>query len=399
VIKVLRNRCFRRLWLGSLLAAMGFQVSRVALILYVFHATGSVFDLAMLIVLEALPAAVVAPLGGAVIDGLGKRGVLVACNLALAALALLLLLRPSPATAYLMAGLQSALGTLFQSARAAAVPLVVAPDDLPRANGIEQSAANLVLVAGPLLGAELVKRAGLPAAVIGDVVFLLLSTHLVAGVRVGRAEGGAAGGRQAGSLAGVWEGWAYVARHRLALPLYLLQFGAMLCAGMWAPLAPFVIRDRAGAPDQLLGWQLSVFGAGGALGGLIAPGLVRHAGLGATLRAGLLAEGASLTLYALIPGPGASLVIMVLWGVAVSVTAVSAYSLLQGGVDESYLGRVMAALKQCEGCAAVLAVCLALVLGTVLSSSQVLLGAGLLFLGITAASSLSRGGRMLLMTR
>ena len=73
VLELLRNGSFRNLWIASLLSALGSQVSKIGLLLYLFDTRGEVISIALLVVLETLPGAVAAPLAGAVVDGMNKQ--------------------------------------------------------------------------------------------------------------------------------------------------------------------------------------------------------------------------------------------------------------------------------------------------------------------------------------
>ena len=192
------------------------------------------------------------------------------------------------------------------------------------------------------------------------------------------------------------QGWRYLARHRVALHLTLMPFIALLCTGTWTPLAPSFIRDRLGGSDQVLGWQLGTLGIGTVLGGIIAPALVKRFGAGVILFVGFLAEGALQCAYALASNIEASMAVIFLWGVAVSVAAVPFYSILQAVVEKRFLGRVFSVIKQSEQIALVLAMLFAVVLRDLLGSHLVFLLAGLLYLGFTAALSYSKGGKLLL---
>ena len=107
MIRVLGNRSFRNLWLASLLSMTGSQISRVGLILYVSSTGDSVLALALLLILELLPGALVAPLAGVVIDAYSKRVVMIVSDLLRMVFMLLIWWRPTPGMIYVMAALHS----------------------------------------------------------------------------------------------------------------------------------------------------------------------------------------------------------------------------------------------------------------------------------------------------
>ena len=395
---VLHNRSFRNIWLASLLSMMGSQISRIGLILYLFTTRDSVFDLALLIVLETLPGMFAAPVAGAVSDRASKRAVMVISDLVRAGSTGLILLWPTLEMIYLMTALHSIATAFFQPAKSASIPLIVEKSDLPQANGIDQSAMNLMLIAGPVIGAQLLLNVGLSTTLIIDSLSFLVSAWLVARVKTLRVEGHIAERSTALNLVQIKVGWQYFIRHRLARHLNLLFFVSLLCTGIWMPLAPFFIRQHLGASEHILGWQLGVFGTGTVVGALLAPRLIARFGKGLSLFVSLLAEASSLIVYALVSHVGVSMVVIFTLGIIVSFIVVPFYSILQVVVAKRFLGRVFSVIKLCENLAIVLAMVAAMLLNDLLGSRLIFLIAGSCYFGLTMVSSLTQGGKRLLAT-
>jgi len=396
---MLRNGSFRKLWVSSLLSTVGSQVSRLGLILYVFDTRGQILSLALLVLADTLPGAVAAPLAGAVVDGLNKRVVMVVSDLSRMILMLVILVRPSLGVIYLMTALHSVATVFFEPAKSAAIPLIVKQEDLTRANGLEQSAANLTLIAGPVLGAILLRQFGLKANLLFDAASFLVSALMVARVTIRQVERKPIDLSAAGAVNEIKEGGRYLLRHPLALHLSFLLFLALSCTSLWLPLAPFFIRDRLGVSEQLMGWQTGLFGLGAAIGALIAPRLIDRFGTGVTLFAAFLGEALNMMLYSVVSRVGISMLVIFVWGVILSIIVVPFYSILQKIVEERFLGRVFSLIKQGENLAVVLAMVAAVLLQGFVAAPLILLLAGLVYFAFTVASSFSRGGRALLATQ
>jgi predicted MFS family arabinose efflux permease len=399
VLQLLRNASFRNLWVSSLLSTVGSQVSRLGLILYVFDTRGEIGSLALLAVVDTLPGAVAAPLAGAVVDGLNKRVVMIVSDLSRMVFMSVILVHPSLGVIYLMTALHSVATVFFQPAKSAAIPLIVKQEDLTRANGLEQSAANVTLIAGPVLGAILLRQFGLTASLLFDAASFLVSALMVARVTIRQVERKQIQLSAAGAVNDITEGGRYLLRHPLALHLACSLFVALSCTSLWIPLAPFFIRERLGVSEQLLGWQAGLFGVGAALGGLLAPRLVERIGTGVTLFAAFLGEALNMMLYSVVSRVGMSMLVIFVWGVVLSIIVVPFYSLLQKIVDERFLGRVFSLIKQGENLAVVLAMAVAVLLQGFVATPLILLLAGLVYFAFTVASSFSRGGRALLATQ
>jgi len=240
---------------------------------------------------------------------------------------------------------------------------------------------------------------GLKVTLIVDALSFLASAILVARVKSRAQAREYVALSLAGTLQNVKAGWNYIATHRLVLRLNVMVFVSLLCAGMWMPLAPSFIKDQLSASSRLLGWQIGIFGLGAILGGLLAPVLVKKIGKGLMVFLGLLTEGVSLTVYAVVSHIVISTLIMFGLGIVVSIVVVAFYSILQTVVEEPFLGRVFSIVKQSENVAIVLAMSMAALLHGFLNSHVILLVAGLFYVVLTIASSFSRGGRLLLGTR
>jgi len=393
-LAVLRSRNFQRLLLGASLSLAGAQATRIALLLYVVQSQGRVPDLALLVVMETVPGAIVAPLAGALVDRSRKRALMLAANVGRIGLLALLIAHPAYWMMCVVAGCQSMLLVFFQPARAAAIPLVVAENDLPRANGLDQSASDLMLVVAPVFGAEIFMQLGLQATLLVEAILLLASTGLIARIRIDPGPGRAAGLPASTIAADIRDGLRYFGRNRLLLHLMIMFFIGVLCNAMWVPLAPFIIREL-GAPQQTLGWQLGTLGVGAAIGGLVAPALIVRHGKGSVLLFGLMAEGISISLYALAPSAASSTFTVFIWGMIVPVTMVPLYSLLQTRVDGRLHGRIFALVRQIENCAVIVAMPLAGILNGFAGASWTLFSMGLFYFILVAACSVSLQGRVL----
>lgn len=398
--RLLGQPSFRNLWLAGLLSMIGSQVSKVGLLLYLFQTHDEVANLALLVVLESLPGALAAPFAGAVVDRFDKRKVMIFADIARAGLMAAVLLHPSLWAIFLMAALHSVMTAFFQPAKAAALPLVVRKEELSVANGVDQSASNLMLVIGPVLGAYLLTGFGLEVTLIVDLVTFLISAVFLLRVQIRPIEGEAAGSDgESSTWREIVDGWHYLRRHKLARQLALLLFVALLCTGTWMPLAPFFIRDFLGGSEELLGWQIGLFGWGSVLGGLLASRISRRFGQGRLVLLAMTGEGLCMVLYSQVSWIPGSLMMIFVWGIFVTLTIVPFYSILQQELDERFLGRVFAVIRQSESCGLVFAMGGAIFLHQMLGSPSVFLLGGLVYLSVVALASRGAGGRELLAVR
>ena len=395
---LLSNTHFRNLWLANLLSMTGSRISRIGLVLYIFHTTNRLTDVAFLIALETLPGIAFVPFAGVVVDRTSKKLVMMAADAGRVICLLAIIAYPSYWMIYLMIALHAIGSVFYEPAKSSALPLIVKTDDLPRANGIEQSSSNIVLILGPIIGAELFIQLGLKIALIIDMATFLGSLILISRVRIRRAEGQAEVSASS-TLTNIAEGWRYIARRQLVRHVIIVFFVSLLCVGLWLPLAPFFITDFLHASDRVLGFQFGMFGLGGVIGSLMVPDLVKRIGKGQVLFAALLLEGLTMSLYSVIPNAVVSIVICLFWGVVVAAILVPYYSIMQEVVDERFLGRVFSLARHVESIAILLAIGLAVMLQGMFRSNQILLIAGLAYFSLIALSAMTGGGRKLIQTR
>lgn len=392
------NPDFRNLWAAGVLSLTGSQISRIALVLHVFHQTSSLTDIALLIALENVPGIVCVPFAGVVVDRVNKRLVMILSDVGRIVCLAAIILHPSHPVIFVMIALHACGNFFFEPAKTASVPLVVSAADLPRANGLEQGSNHLVLIAGPLIGAELFTRAGLTAALMIDIGTFLGSILLLSRVRV-RETGRRAAFAARATFGDMADGWRYIIRRQVVRHLVLMFFVSLLCVGLWLPLAPFFISDFLKGSDRLLGLQFAMFGCGGVIGALCVPALAARFGKGAVLSLALLLEGLTMALYSLVPNPAVSVGICLFWGVVVSAILVPYYSIMQERVEEGFLGRVFSVARQGESAATLLSVGIAVALHGVFSSNQILFAAGVAYTSIIALSAATLAGRELMQTR
>src|SRR5687767_2953872 len=76
-----RNPAFRRLWAAGAVSLVGDWLSFVAVAMLAVQGGGGAWGLALVFAAHLLPGALIAPVAGALVDGLDRRRVLVAADL------------------------------------------------------------------------------------------------------------------------------------------------------------------------------------------------------------------------------------------------------------------------------------------------------------------------------
>jgi MFS family permease len=158
---------FRWLMGGAVLSGLGDQFTMIALPWLVLKMTGDPFALGLAIAIMSVPRAVFMLVGGALVDRYTPQSVLMLTKFAnaavIGALAALVLAAPALLTMPLLYGLALAMG-LAQAfsipAGTSILPRVVGREHLQAANGVMMALRQLLMLAGPLLGALLMVLGG-----------------------------------------------------------------------------------------------------------------------------------------------------------------------------------------------------------------------------------------------
>jgi MFS family permease len=183
------NRDFRQLWLGQVVSQLGDWFDTIALFTLVLRLTGSGRAVGLILVARFLPSVVLGPLSGVLADRFNRRHIMIASDIARAAVVLGFLFVRRPEHLWLLYALtilQLAFSAFFEPARSAALPSIVSPRDLVAANSISSVTWSAMLTLGAAVGGPVTGWFGTDAAFIIDSLTYLVSAFLVWRVRLPR---------------------------------------------------------------------------------------------------------------------------------------------------------------------------------------------------------------------
>lgn len=180
----MRISAFWRVLAAQGLSSFGTSMSAVALGFMVFKLTGSVAHMGGVMAVTTFPLIVTSWIGGAVLDRFSSKQVMVAADLARAALIFLMPFLAEAATSliYVIAGLIGVCSAFFTPGQIKLVAELVDPDHLVKANSyvsVSQTGAEL---AGYLAAGVVVTVAGYAPAFFTDAGSYVLSAILLLGL-------------------------------------------------------------------------------------------------------------------------------------------------------------------------------------------------------------------------
>lgn len=289
---------FWKFWAGQTVSNLGTSFTLFALPLLVYKLTGSALNLGLATAADMLPYLLFGLVIGAWVDRVNRKRLMITVD---AARALVIASIPlafalgvlSVWWIYAVGFISSTLAIFFNSAEFAAIPSLVAADDLVTANGRIQASYSGASVLGPLLAGALVGLLPIPTFMLFDALSFVISasTLMLIGISFNATS---AAQRKVGSLGrDVIEGLRYVLRHPV-----LRNISAMMAmvnfvgTTTYAELVLFA-KQRLHASDP----QVSLLYAAGSLGVVVlslAAGPLRKrwsfstVALGALMLAGLL---------------------------------------------------------------------------------------------------------------
>jgi MFS family permease len=327
---------FRLLFLATLTSAIGTWLAFVALVVDVYERTESAVWVSGLLVAEFAPLIVIGLAGGPLLDRLPRRRILVAADLTRYVVFCVLPFATSPLQIVLLALTAGIATSFFRPAAYAGLPNLVADADLPRANGLLQSAENVTLAVGPLLGGALVASAGAAPAYWFNAATFGVSALLLLSIRRSLEQGGAESG---GHWRDLVEGLSLLRTSR-QLRAVVVTWCVFMIASAGISVAEIVLaKDVFDAGDMGYGLMLSAMGVGLVLGSLWAAEWVGQHGIRGPYVGSLAVMAAGIAGVAVAPNVWIAAALLVLAGLGNGVALVCNVVLVQRGVPDRVRGR------------------------------------------------------------
>jgi MFS family permease len=318
---------------------LGNQITIVAVAYQVFRLTGSTFQVGA-ISLVSLPFLVGGSLaGGTVGDVVDKRKLLAWSALGLSVLTGLIALNaamahPSLLALYALTALSAGLSGFSNPARNAAIPRLVAGDQLIAAYSLNQTTIQLATVVGPVLGGALV-AVSFPFAYGCDAIsFLAIFAATLAMSPLPPL----VDARRPG-LGAIREGFAYLRGRQVLQGVYLLDLNAMIL-GMPSALFPAFATERFHAGSLVVGLLFAAPGVGGLLGAFTTGWVtgVRRRGRAVVIAVALW--GLAIAGFGISSVLWVALVLLAVAGWADVISAVLRNTILQQSIGEEFRTRL-----------------------------------------------------------
>ena len=344
---------FRRLWAGTMVSSVGGALTRFAVTLQVYEITRSPFAVGVVGLVQLVPILVIGLAGGSLADAIDRRKLVLATNCLLTVISAALAWQAFASLSslwllYLLVGVQAAVGSVGQPARQTIIPRLLTAEKLPAGLALNRISFQVVLIAGPALAGLItaVPVLGLRGCYLIDALSFAASFYGVLGLPAIPPHGAPpmpprdAAPRP--SLRAVAAGVSFIGRNQVLAGAFLADLTATIF-GLPVALFPAINAERFGGDPRTLGLLTTAIG----VGGLISAGLsgplrhVRRQGL--VMLIAVAVWGAAFAGFAVAPTLWLTLTMLLVAGLADTITVVLRGTIVQSVTPDSLRGRVTAA--------------------------------------------------------
>ena len=340
----LRHRDYR--WLASafVVSNIGSWAYNVALMVWVFDATGSAAWAAAVSLARFVPALLFSAYGGVLAERFERRNLIVTLNLTSAAthvvMALVVAANGPILLALILAALGTIQGTIYEPGVIALTPEIVGETDLAAANSLNSLIDNSAIVAGPAVGALLLVWFDPSVTLLINAATFLYAAGATRMVRTRSQPSDVTEGGQKGPLAQMAVGLKALAGSRTARLLAGFSVLASFYYGTDTVLLVVLSEENLGTGAEGFGYLLTALGVGGIIASPLVNKLGNSTRLGTVIAIGMIVYTLPTALMAMVSDPAVAFGLQVARGAGTLVVDVLALTAMQRTLPANLVARV-----------------------------------------------------------
>ncbi|OLT39953.1 MFS transporter permease [Saccharomonospora sp. CUA-673] len=339
----LRIPAYRRLWLSSLVTAIGSQLTAVAVPKQIFDITGSSGYVGLTGAFGLVPLLIFGIWGGAIADTVDRRKLLIVSNTGIAVTACLLWAQAyfeieSVWAVLTLLAVNQAFFAVNMPTRNAVIARLVPTDLLPAASALSSMMMTFGAVFGPLMAGALLPIIGLSTLYLVDSVALLAVIWAVWTLPALPPLDGQV--RRAG-IRDILDGFRYLAMQKVLLASFVVDIIAM-AAGMPRALFPEMAERTFGDPPGggfALGWLYAAIPLGAMLLTLTSGWVSRVNRHGAAVVIAIIVWGLAIVAFGVTSTLWLAILFLAVAGAADMVSSIFRMAILQTAATDEMRGR------------------------------------------------------------
>jgi MFS family permease len=348
---MLRNRQFLFLWFVNIATTLAIELFTITILVTIYEQTESTLQAAGTMVARTMPAFLLGPVAGVLVDRFPRKNMLISMDLVrlvLVGIAIWFLQgdgKVPVAGIYLtLAGLAAA-DVFHRPARLSLIPSLVTWDQLVKANSFILASNQIMVAISYTVGAWLILAVPLRQIALGVIILFAMATLTAMLIVVPKRQEAEDAGERKSFWKSLVSGWNYLRQHPIARPLTVMETVEHLPHGIWTGALMLAFTTKALQGDASdWGYQVTSYFMGmilGSLGALaISDWLSRCPGRIIVVNA--CAAGLLTLAYAGSQTVWMAVALAFVFGPPFAIRDVAQDSLLQGTVEGGQLGRVYA---------------------------------------------------------
>jgi len=333
------NTVFLRFWIATVASQLASRMHSLILIWIIYKWTNSALIVGVAMVAASLPAVLIAPFAGSMVDRHNKIAVMMIADffrlIIVLIFAYLFYINILDTKLLIIGTIGISLASaFFNPASLAVIPSLVKEDEITQANAIEQISGSASSIIGPLFGSAIIAVLGVTNAFIGAGIMFLFSvlfllnikdiTYTVKKATTGMLEDIKVGIRLVKQFAIV---------HKMILKMAIVNF-------FFSSLT-IIIPVVAKADVKVIAYLMSAIGAGMLVGSLVLSGTKLSIKPGTILSASFVAIGGAFIIAGFTPLLVPQLIEMFVIGFSLNVFNITLISLYQIRLPRESLGKIM----------------------------------------------------------
>lgn len=350
-----RNRNYRFAWSGQVVSEIGDHFNNIAVLSLATEETHSGAIIASLMLSRAVPAMLVGPLAGVILDRFDRRRIMIASDLVRGFIALAFILtlgHHQTWLLYLLSALLMMASPFFTSGRSAILPSIATEAELHTANSLTQTTGWMTLAVGAFFGGTTAAKFGYSFAFLFNSLSFFVSAFCIYNLRSKEGHFRAHRSLNETKVARPWheyrEGLAYMAKTPLILGIGLIAVGWASGGGaaqvLFTLFSQMLFKRGAAGLGQL--WGMA--GIGLLIGGVVGNYLGKRISFEAYKRTVFfcyLLHGGAYVVFSQMRNWYWALAFMSLSRAAVAVSSLLNWSTLLKHVDDRFRGRVFSTIE------------------------------------------------------